>query len=74
MHGDIYTPSRMRSEAADVQDAEREAAGACRNCGERACGDPCGACGWPQQDESKDAPLCSVCRRRHGKEIIHECE
>ena len=34
----------------------------------------CPDCFWPAGKPGPDAPLCSICRRRHGEEIQHECE
>ncbi len=54
----------------------------CKNCGSdkirEAKWEPatfiCNECDWPQDREAPDAPLCSVCRRRHGPEVQHACE
>ena len=34
----------------------------------------CRECDWPIGDPVPDAPLCSICRRRHGNEVQHACE
>lgn len=36
----------------------------------------CVHCGsnWLIESNPGDGPMCSICRRRHGSEIIHECE
>lgn len=34
----------------------------------------CRDCDWPQGKPVPDAPLCSICRRRHGKEVQHASE
>lgn len=34
----------------------------------------CIACDWPFGEPVPDAPLCSICRRRHGAEKTHAAE
>jgi hypothetical protein len=34
----------------------------------------CPDCEWPVGVPVPDAPLCSICRRRHGAETTHACE
>jgi hypothetical protein len=34
----------------------------------------CPECEWPVGVPVLDAPLCSICRRRHGPERTHACE
>lgn len=52
----------------------------CANCGraggyvERHGRVMCRACDWPLGDPIPDAPLCSICRRRHGPERTHAAE
>lgn len=50
----------------------------CANCGHRHTGTPpvfCRDCDWRLADrEVPNAPLCSICRRRHGPEKTHPCE
>lgn len=50
----------------------------CANCGEKHPGigrTHCRECDWVLANRKvPDAPLCSVCRRRHGPEKEHPCE
>lgn len=35
----------------------------------------CYECDWPiDKPVDRSVPLCSICRRRHGNEVQHECE
>jgi hypothetical protein len=34
----------------------------------------CPDCDWPVGMPVPDAPLCAICRRRHGAETTHACE
>jgi ribosomal protein L37E len=34
-----------------------------------------GQCAWcGHKEPASTAPVCSICRNRHGLEVIHECE
>lgn len=60
------------------QQRERWRKQICANCGHQHTGEPpyhCRDCDWPLAERVvPDAPLCSVCRRRHGAEVKHACE
>lgn len=34
----------------------------------------CPDCDWPVGVPVPEAPLCSICRRRHGAEVTHAAE
>lgn len=34
----------------------------------------CFECDWREGEPVPDFPLCSICRRRHGSEVVHEAE
>jgi hypothetical protein len=50
----------------------------CTEIGCANCGSPrpvcCPDCDWPLGAVVPDAPLCSICRRRHGPERTHAAE
>jgi hypothetical protein len=48
----------------------------CANCGTWQPPDRprCSECDWPLGVPVPDAPVCTICRRRHGPERTHACE
>lgn len=58
-----------------ISQLKREGYRKCEECGELRLmeGDSCEEC-QHDRDTAQYSPECSICRRRHGLEVIHACE